>query len=272
MNNHPRLKLLEGETPIYRLAGLERALGDKCRGINIYVKRDDTMLLGGGGNKLRKLEFLLGEAAIQSADTIITVGGRQSNHARLTSAAAARLGLACELVLTRVVPREDVDYAENGNVLLDDLFGAVVHDLPGNADALAYANRRAEELRSQGRRVYVIPSGGSSPVGCLGYVSCALEIFNQSKKLGLSFNQVILANGSSGTHAGLLRGICCWNSRPPELSPSLFSLMSKRQRRLLPSGARRHWRFWGAKLCSRMATFKFPATIGGVGTEFPPRR
>src|SRR4030081_1703446 len=106
----PRCDLLDGPTPIQRLHRIEDALGSSSNGVRIYVKRDDLMSLGGGGNKLRKLEFLLGDAAAAGADTVIATGGRQSNFARLAAAAAARLGLACELVLTRMVPRGGDEY------------------------------------------------------------------------------------------------------------------------------------------------------------------
>lgn len=196
--NIPRFPLLEGATPIQPLPRLSKQLG-----VKLFVKRDDLMGLGGGGNKLRKLEYLLGEAMAQEADTIITVGGRQSNHARLT---AARAGLACELVLTRNVPRHDEAYQNNGNILLDELLGATLHDLPGEADALAYAEARADELRAHGQRVYVCPLGGSSPLGCLGYAACAWEISAQANAMQLDFTQVIVPNGSGGTHAGLAAG------------------------------------------------------------------
>jgi L-cysteate sulfo-lyase len=202
----PRVSLLEGPTPIQRLHRIEASLGDALGGLALWVKRDDVMGLGGGGNKLRKLEFLLGEAEAQGADTIITVGGLQSNHARLTAAATARQGMARELVLVRMVPREDEDYVGNGNVLLDDLFGALVHDLPAGTDAQAFAEARAEDLRRAGRTAYVAPAGGSSPVGCLGYAACAREIVMQARELGLEFDRVIVPNGSSGTHAGLAAG------------------------------------------------------------------
>lgn len=206
IERHRRVSLLDGPTPIQRLSRIEAALGTAAANIGLYAKRDDFMSIGGGGNKLRKLEFLLGAALDEGADTIITMGGRQSNHARLTAAAAARLGLACELVLARVVPREDVDYVENGNILLDGLFGATVHDIPGSVDALAYAQERVATLRSEGRRAYLIPTGGSSPIGALGYAMCAAEIVRQSQDLGIEFDRVIVPNGSSGTHAGLAAG------------------------------------------------------------------
>lgn len=207
----PRHDLLEGPTPIQPLPRLSAHLGG---GVNLFVKRDDLNGLGGGGNKLRKLEFLIGEALAANADTIITVGARQSNHARLTAAAAARVGLQCELVLTRAVPRFDADYLENGNIVLDALFGARVHDLSGTADALDYANARADELRAQGRKVYVCPLGGSSAVGCLGYAACAAEILAQAHALGTGFARVVVPNGSGGMHAGLVAGFAALGVDP----------------------------------------------------------
>jgi D-cysteine desulfhydrase len=201
-----RLPLLEGPTPIQRLERVERALGAAGHGVRIFAKRDDYMALGGGGNKLRKLEFHLGAALALQADTILTVGGLQSNHARLTAAASARHGLACELFLARAVPRSDDDYERSGNVLLDGLFGARVHVLPGGVDPFDAASRRAEELRQQGRRAHVVPSGGSTAIGSLGYVRCAMEILEQEAESGETFRQVLVANGSSGTHAGLAAG------------------------------------------------------------------
>jgi len=214
LSKFPRRILLEGPTPIQHLPRLSARLG----GINIFVKREDLNGLGGGGNKLRKLEFLIGEAIASGADTIITVGARQSNHARLTAAAAARVGLNCELVLTRAVPRFDTDYIDNGNILLDSLFDARVHDLPGSANALQFAEERANELRAQGRNVYVCPLGGSSPVGCLGDADCAAEIMAQSNAVGLVFDRIVVPNGSGGMHAGLVAGFVALN-----LNPSLIT-------------------------------------------------
>jgi len=207
LDRHPRLPLLDGPTPVQRLERLEQALGPALRGIRLYAKRDDLPGLGGGGNKLRKLEFLLGEARAQGADTFLTVGGLQSNHARLSAAAAARAGLACELFLSRQVPRADADYERNGNILLDGLFGARIHDLPAGADPLAQAQARAEQLRADGRRPYLVGSGGSSPLGCLGYARAAAELAAQEAELGIDFDLVVLPNGSAGTHAGLAAGL-----------------------------------------------------------------
>ena len=210
----PRLPLLTLPSPIEPLDGLMRHLGDALNGVRLYVKRDDIAGIGLGGNKLRKLEYLLGAARAEGADTVITVGAIQSNHARLTAAAAAQAGFSCELFLTRSVPRQDPDYTGSGNRLLDDLFGATVHELPGDADSLSQAQARAEDLRAQGRRVYVFPSGGSSPTGCLGYAACAAEISFQSQDMGVTFAQVITANGSAGTHAGLAAGLAAMGSEP----------------------------------------------------------
>jgi L-cysteate sulfo-lyase len=202
----PRRDLLEGPTPIQRLHRIEAALGSSSNGVRIYAKRDDLMSLGGGGNKLRKLEFLLGDAAAAGADTIIATGGRQSNFARLAAAAAARLGLACELVLSRMVPRSGDEYDRNGNVLLDDLFGARIHDLSPGVDPTRFAEERAEELGLAGHKAYVAGLGGSSPVGSVGYAACALEIQTQSHDLDIDFVGVVVPNGSSGTQAGLVAG------------------------------------------------------------------
>ena len=209
----PRFAMIEQPTPIQRLSRLEKALGyAHCP--PIYVKRDDLMGIGGGGNKLRKLEFLIGEALAQGCDTFITTGARQSNHARLSAAAAARAGLACELVLTDTVARDDEAYRRNGNVLLDDLFGATVHRRPAGVDALAVARERATELTAAGRRAYVVGSGGSSPLGCLGYATCAQEILAQEQALGFRFGRIIVPNGSAGTHAGLAAGLKAAGDEP----------------------------------------------------------
>jgi L-cysteate sulfo-lyase len=201
-----RFPLIEHATPIQRLVRLEQALGlADCP--PIYVKRDDLMGVGGGGNKLRKLEFLIGEALAQGCDTFVTTGARQSNHARLSAAAAARAGLACELVLTDTVARDDEAYRFNGNVLLVDLLGATVLRRSGDVDALTVAHERAAQLAAAGRRAYVVGSGGSSPLGCLGYAVCAQEIRTQEEEAGFRFSRIIVPNGSSGTHAGLAAGL-----------------------------------------------------------------
>ena len=212
-----RKKLLEGATPIQRLSRLEQSLGSAINGVRIFVKRDDLMGLGGGGNKVRKLEFLLGEALSQGCDTFVTMGGMQSNHARLSAAAAALAGLACELVLTQLVPRTDESYRHNGNQLLYGIFGARVHPLSSGENGLDFAKQRVEVLKNEGRRPYLVYSGGSSPVGCLGYAVCAVEIAGQERAIEGGFAHIIVPNGSSGTHAGLAAGFAAMKINPARI-------------------------------------------------------
>lgn len=203
--SYPRVVLQDDPTPIQKLSRLSQL--PELNGCNLYVKRDDLTGLGGGGNKLRKLEFLLGEALVEHADTLVTWGGLQSNHARLTAAVAARHGLACELILTPSSVRTDDDYRHNGNVLLDVLFGASIHQLPLGAAPEAYAAELVGKLERQGKKPFVMPLGGSSPRGSLGYAACAAEILRQADATGLHFDGIIVPNGSSGTHSGLLAGL-----------------------------------------------------------------
>jgi len=217
LDSIPRFALAPDITPIMRLEKLERALAREALPPRIYVKRDDLNLFGGGGNKLRKLEFLIGDALHQGCDTFIASGGRQSNFARLAAAAAAYAGLKCELVLTDMVPRDDESYLLNGNVLLDRLFGAQIHHLPGSADARAFTEKHIAALSNQGRHVYAVGLGGSSPVGGLGYAACAAELVAQEAALDLRFDHVILPNGSAGTHAGLVAGLTALQADPSRI-------------------------------------------------------
>jgi D-cysteine desulfhydrase len=214
LDSLPRIALLEAPTAIHRLPRVEEQLDLASRGIRLSIKRDDVMALGGGGNKLRKLEYHLGHARDMGADTILTVGGVQSNHARLTAAAAARHGFSCEMFLARMVPKSGDDYEKNGNVLLDELFGAKVTILAHGENALVHANARAEALRSEGRTSVILPTGGSTPRGVLGYARCAREIAQQEAELGTRFDRMVLPNGSSGTHAGLVAGFAAMGDEP----------------------------------------------------------
>lgn len=184
-------------TPMYKLENLSRELGK-----NIYIKRDDMTGVGLGGNKVRKLEFLLAEAKAQGADVILTAGGPQSNHAMLTAACAARLGMESILILKKR------GTLTGGNLILDGIFGASVRmvDTDSYEDVYAEMERLSAQLRSQGRTPYSIPVGGSVPVGCLGYVNCAREIANQADELGVRLDAVVSAVGSGGTYAGLTLG------------------------------------------------------------------
>jgi L-cysteate sulfo-lyase len=187
-------------TPLESLPRLSAHLG----GPAILVKRDDATGLAFGGNKTRKLEFVLGEALAAGADTVITTGSVQSNHCRQTAAAAARLGLGCHLVLQREVARDDARYERTGNALLDRLAGAELHPVGRDADRDATMAALAEELRAAGLRPAVIPVGASTPVGAHGYVVAGLEILAQAEALGRPLDAIVHASGSGGTQAGLL--------------------------------------------------------------------
>jgi D-cysteine desulfhydrase family pyridoxal phosphate-dependent enzyme len=202
LTRFPRVSLVRSPTPIEPLPRLTAHLG----GPRLFVKRDDLTGLGLGGNKLRKLEFLLGEALAQGADTALTVGALQSNHARQTAAACARLGLDCELVLRRGSHTSEA-YLNNGNMLLDRLFGAHLHLLQAQESREECMAAREEALRAAGRRPYCIPVGGSCGLGDLGYVVCAEEILSQSDEMKLSFDAVVVATGSGGTQGGLVAGM-----------------------------------------------------------------
>lgn len=205
LSTFPRISLIEGPTPIQKLSRLSSLAA--LNGCNVYVKRDDLTGLGGGGNKLRKLEFLLGRALAEGADTLLTWGGLQSNNARLTAAVAARFGLQCVLILSPSAVRQDDDFQLNGNVLLDELFGASILHLPKGTTPAVYAEEVVDQLQRQGRKTFLMPLGGSSPLGCLGYAACAAEVLTQAAALDLELDQIVIPNGSSGTHSGLLAGL-----------------------------------------------------------------
>lgn len=199
----PRLRITHGPTPLEPMKRLSEALG----GPNLWIKRDDCTGLASGGNKTRKLEYLMAEAVQQGADTIITQGATQSNHARQTVAIAAKLGMQSHIILEDRTGYTFDDYKHSGNVFLDHLFGASISEVPVDTDMNAAMAQLADKLRSQGRRPYVIPGGGSNPVGALGYVTCALELANQANEMGVAFDCLVHATGSAGTQAGLVVGL-----------------------------------------------------------------
>ena len=191
-----RVSIAHLPTPLEPLPRLTAQLG----GPELWIKRDDQTGLATGGNKARKLEFLVADALAQGADTLITAGAAQSNHARQTAAAAAKFGLARVLVLRGEEPPQVL-----GNLLLDRLLGAEVRwagDLP-LPEAMAQV---AEELRAAGRCPYVVPYGGSNVVGASGYVVAMEELLAQSAERDIRFDQVVLASSSGGTQAGLMVG------------------------------------------------------------------
>ena len=203
-----RVSLGHFPTPLERLDNLTRRLG----GPEIWVKRDDCTGLAMGGNKTRKLEFLVAEAIAQGADTLVTQGATQSNHVRQTAAAARRHGLACFALLERRVVNMGPQYETGGNVLLDELLGCRYEFAETGTDMNAAALALGERLRGEGRRPYVIPGGGSNPLGALGYASCAAELVAQADSQGLRIDAIVHGSGSSGTQAGLVAGLYALNA------------------------------------------------------------
>lgn len=213
LSGFPRLRFAHLDTPLEPMENLSKLLG----GPKIWIKRDDCTGLAGGGNKTRKLEFLMGDAVVNGADTIITQGATQSNHARQTAAIAAKMGMECHLLLEDRTGSQEIDYNYNGNVLLDMLFGAHLTKYPAGTDMNAAMERVAQQLRDEGKNPYIIPGGGSNPIGALGYVNAALELIVQANKLGLKVDRVVHATGSAGTQAGLVAGLTASNSHIPVL-------------------------------------------------------
>jgi len=213
LTNFPRIQITHSPTPLEFMPRLTEALG----GPNIYIKRDDCTGLGSGGNKTRKLEFLMADAERLGADTIITQGATQSNHARQTVAIAVKMGMKCEILLEDRTGSKVENYKKSGNVFLDHLYGARVQEVPGGTDMNAAMASLADELRSKGQKPYVIPGGGSNPIGALGYVTCAMELINQFNTRDLRVDCVVHATGSAGTQAGLVVGLEGARSQIPVL-------------------------------------------------------
>ncbi len=235
----PRRRYTEGETPIEFLPRFSEAVG----GPNIYIKRDDLLGLTSGGNKTRKLEFLVAEALAQGADTLITCGAVQSNHCRLTLASAVKEGLKCRLVLEERVPGSYNPEASGNNFLYRLLGVEKIEVVSAGTDMAAAMQKVADDVAREGRKAYIIPGGGSNPVGATGYAACAQEIQGQLFEKGLNIDRLCVASGSAGTHAGLLTGFygCNMNipivgvgvSRDPEdQEPLVYNLALKTAERL----------------------------------------
>lgn len=207
----PRRRYTEGTTPIEFLENFTKALG----GPKIYIKRDDLLGLTAGGNKTRKLEFLVADALNQGADTLITCGAVQSNHCRLTLAAAVKEGMKCRLVLEERV-KDSYNPDASGNNFLFNLLGVEkIKVVPGGSNMMEAMQEVADEVAKEGRKAYIIPGGGSNEIGSTGYVACAQEILQQVFDLGINIDQVVCASGSGGTHSGLLTGFYGNNSNIP---------------------------------------------------------
>ena len=209
----PRIRLAHLPTPLEPMPRLTAALG----GPELWIKRDDCTGLSTGGNKTRKLEFLMAEAVDQGADIVLTQGATQSNHARQTAAAAAKLGMDCHILLEDRTGYNHENYRYNGNVLLDVLHGASIEHRGPGLDMNAEMEGVADKMRSDGRRAYTIPGGGSNATGALGYVNCALELLGQVVDMGLKVDHIVHATGSAGTQAGLITGLKAMNANIPLL-------------------------------------------------------
>jgi D-cysteine desulfhydrase len=207
----PRRRYTEGATPLEAAPRFSAAVG----GPNIFIKRDDLLGLAAGGNKTRKLEFLVADALAQGADTLVTCGAVQSNHCRLTLAAADKEGLKCRLVLEERVPGSYKLDASGNNFLFRLLGVEQVKVVPGGSDMAKEMSLVASEVNAAGRKAYIIPGGGSNPVGATGYVACAEEILGQAFDKGINFDRIVCASGSAGTHAGLVTGFYGNNSGIP---------------------------------------------------------
>jgi len=199
----PRIKLCQAPTPLEFLPRLTKALD----GPQVWMKRDDLTGMGLGGNKVRKLEFLVGDALAKGADHLVTQGAVQSNHVRQTAAVAAKLGLACTAVLEHRIETNDSAYLNNGNVLLDRLLGCTIEYRPGGTDMQAAIEEVGARLTASGARPYLIPGGGSNAIGALGYAAVALELVTQANEQGLRIDRLVHATGSAGTQAGLVAGL-----------------------------------------------------------------
>ena len=207
----PRRRYTAGTTPIERLDNLSASLG----GPEIYVKRDDLLGLSAGGNKTRKLEFLVADALAQGCDTLITCGAVQSNHCRLTLSAAVKEGLKCRLVLEERVPGSYKPDASGNNFLFRLMGVESIKVVPGGSDMMAEMQVVAGEVAAEGRKAYIIPGGGSNPIGATGYVACAEEILYQLFDQELQIDHIVCPSGSAGTHAGLVAGLYGNNSGIP---------------------------------------------------------
>ncbi|WP_211245036.1 D-cysteine desulfhydrase [Thalassotalea mangrovi] len=201
--NINKVNLFSGPTPFEPLTNLSGMHG--CA--NLFIKRDDCTGLATGGNKTRKLEYLLADALAKSATVLVTIGGIQSNHARQTVAAANKFNLKCALVLEKVSGTGGDDYMQSGNMLLDNIMGADSHIVPDGEDCLTYALALVEQLKQQGEVPYFITVGGSDPIGACGYVECAFELMEQCKQRQVKLDALIHATGSAGTQAGLIAGM-----------------------------------------------------------------
>ena len=208
----PRRKYLQGPTPIEPMPSLSKALGAD---VNLFVKRDDLLPGSAGGNKTRKLEFCIADALVKGADTIITCGAVQSNHARLTASWSAKEGLECHLLLEERVKGSYKEDASGNNFLFELLGVKSIGVVEGGSDMMAQMDKKADELTTAGKKPYIIPGGASNTIGATGYAVCAEETMNQLNDMHLAIDHIVVPSGSAGTHAGMVVGMTGVNGNIP---------------------------------------------------------
>ena len=214
----PRRRYTPFVTPIEKMPNFSKALAATCPGgvgPEIWIKRDDMLGLFPGGNKTRKLEFLAADALAQGADTLITCGAPQSNHCRITLAAAVKEGLKCRFVIEERVPNSYKKEAGGNNFMFELMGVEKITVVPGGSDMGAAMSKMAQEVASEGRKGYIIPGGGSNAIGGLGYVACVQEMQQQWLDMGVAFDAVVVGSGSSGTHGGMAAGFWGNNIKIP---------------------------------------------------------
>ncbi len=229
LSRFPRRHYTAGPTPLEPLPRLSAHLG----GPNLWVKRDDLLGLAGGGNKTRKLEFLVADALEHGADTLVTTGAVQSNHCRLTLAAAVHEGLSCRLVIEERVPGSYDAHASGNNFLFDLLGVEAVTVVPSGTDLAAAMEKVAAEVAALGRKAYVIPGGGSNALGALGYVACAQELMQQAFEAGLNVAHLVTASGSGGTHSGIVAGLTGTSAGVPVTGISVRAARAPQEEKIL---------------------------------------
>ncbi|MEQ9518662.1 MAG: D-cysteine desulfhydrase family protein [Parvibaculum sp.] len=203
----PFYPLMDGPTPLQEMARLRQTLLSEVKSCpRLFIKRDDLTGLAGGGNKTRKLQYLVADALEQGADTLVTAGALQSNHVRQTAAAAAKAGLNAHVILFDMVDYAEPAYHASGNILLDRILGANIHRPAKEADPRDVFDAVIAQITQEGGKAYIVPVGGSNAVGSTAYAEAYLEMLEQSKGMGLDLTRITHATGSLGTQAGLLAG------------------------------------------------------------------
>jgi L-cysteate sulfo-lyase len=264
LSRFSRVKLSHAPTALEPMPNLTKHLG----GPNLFIKRDDCTGLASGGNKTRKLEFLVGDALAQGATHLVTQGATQSNHVRQTAAAAGKFGMRCTALLETRVGNGSPEYYQNGNVLLDHLFNCALESRPAGLDMNQELVAVGDRLRRQGEKPYLIPGGGSNPIGTLGYVVCAQEMLMQSNDQGLRIDRVVHATGSCGTQAGLVVGFEGMNTGIRVLGIGVRAPKDKQEENVYRL-AQQAWDFIGVKGALARESVEANCDYVGAGYGLP---